>query len=51
MESNTCAVKNLDYEDVFKQEQVILAKESDDEIEFRLLKRDDYNRGHLDTLA
>lgn len=51
MESNYCAVKNLNYDEVFKQESSILASESDKEFEFRLLKRDDFNRGYMELLS
>eukprot|EP00347_Sterkiella_histriomuscorum_P015501 403356790 len=51
MESNTCAVMKLNYEDVYKREQEVLAKESDEDFTFRILQRDDFKRGHLQTLA
>ncbi|CDW88957.1 glucosamine-6-phosphate n-acetyltransferase [Stylonychia lemnae] len=51
MESNKCAIVNLDYNDVAKKEQEILSKESDEDFSFRFVQRDDFKRGHLQTLA
>jgi len=39
------------FDDIEKQEQEVLKAASDADIEYRLLRRDDYDKGFLDILA
>ena len=51
MDKFTSLVKPKNHEEILKKEQEILKKESTPEFEYRLLRRDDYDRGFMDVLA
>ena len=43
--------KSSKFDEIEKKESEILAKECDEDFQYRLLQRDDYDRGFLDILA
>ena len=51
MNSNTCVIRDLKYDEIFKIENELLKSVSDEEITFRMLERDDHKIGFLDTLS
>lgn len=51
MEKSTGLPKPKNHEEILKKEQEILKNESTKQFEYRLLRRDDYDKGFLEVLA